>query len=94
MVQDHYIKFGQKILRIQFDYFWVVKSSKIDILPLKNNHIELKYLKNNLPVFYDMSVSLTHKNPLGLSQLSYSSSWTKYPGVLKFGYGRDVLQCN
>ena len=51
MVQDHYIKFGQKILRIQFDYFCVLKSSKIGILPLKNNHIELRYLKNYLTVF-------------------------------------------
>ena len=40
-----------------------------------------------------MSVSLTesHKNPLVLPQLFSTSSWKKYPGVLKFGFGRNVL---
>ena len=41
-----------------------------------------------------MSVSLTHKNTVVLPQLSLTSSWTKYPGVLKFGFGRDVLPWN
>ena len=30
--------------------FWVVKSSKIGILPAKNNQIELRYLKNYMTV--------------------------------------------
>ena len=41
------------------------------ILPPKNTQIELKYLKTYLPVSLNMSISLTHKNPTGVTLINF-----------------------
>ena len=41
------------------------------ILPPKNNQIELRYLKNYLTVSQGMFISLTHKNPTGVTPIAF-----------------------
>ena len=49
---------------------WGVRYHFLMILPLKNNQIELTYLKNYLKGL-DMSPSLTHRNPTGVTPIAF-----------------------
>ena len=63
-------------------FFLEVKYQFAIILPLKNNQSELRYFKNYLTVFLDMSISLTHKNLTGVTPIAFDEFFDKVEPLL------------
>ena len=51
------------------------------ILPPKNNQIQLRYLKNYLKVFLDISISLAYKNPTVVTPITFRLVWGQIRAV-------------